>query len=258
MQEGTSNLGLLYIGTGFIAFVLGSLLFFIITHRNRVLKLLLSMQEKEIEKEKEVAKAILDGEEKERVRISEDLHDGIGAKLSAIKMQLEANLNSNQVRVEPKEIIHQLNQAINELRGISHHLQPEYIHSLGLVNALKQLIQKVNGFEKTHYKFYTNASEKVQLDREATLHIYRIFSELTTNILHHAKAKEAFCQLILEKNSILISVEDNGIGMNEVAKENAPGIGLINIRSRVELLKGTISIESSKGTSVQIIIPLKD
>jgi two-component system, NarL family, sensor kinase len=257
MQEGTSNLGLLFIGTTFIAFVLGSLLFFIITHRNRVLKLLLSMQEKEIEKEKEVGNAILQGEEKERIRVSEELHDGLGAKLSAIKMQLEANLNSNQVGVEPKEIILQLNQAINELRGISHHLQPEYIHSLGLVNALKQLVQQMNGLGKTHYKFYTNATEKMQLDRESTLHIYRIFSELNTNILHHSQAKEAFCQLILEGDSILISVEDNGIGMRESGKEKAPGIGLINLRKRVEVLNGTLTIDSEKGTSVQIVIPKK-
>lgn len=249
-------LSILFYGTALVVFILGSLFFFIVSHRNRVLKLHIEMKEKEAMAEKEVNQSLLLGEEKERIRISEELHDGLGAKLSGIKMQLEKQLEGLDSQHTLAHIHQQLNESINELRHISHHLQPEFIHRLGLMNAISQLIHQLNHVGQTQFNLFSNLGESSNLDRELSLHIYRIISELLNNIVKHTHATEAYCQVLVSEGNVVLTIEDNGKGFIQQTDPSSHGIGLQNIQHRIRLLKGTFQIETLKGTSIIIEIPI--
>jgi two-component system, NarL family, sensor kinase len=197
--------------------------------------------------------ALIDGQEKERTRIARDLHDGLGAQLSRIKLFTE----SHSQQLEPR--LHQpLNQfiddACHEIRLIANNLHPHTLASFGLATALEDLTNKLRLVNETevHFSHYGNVPE---LDNDQAVMIYRVVQELLSNAIKHAQAQSITVQLMANDESLLISVDDNGCGYcPEQARE---GNGLPNIRSRIGYLGGQAiwHSEPGKGTSVMISLP---
>ncbi|NOS57127.1 MAG: hypothetical protein HOP37_12845 [Cyclobacteriaceae bacterium] len=134
---------------------------------------------------------------------------------------------------------------------------PEVLIRFGLSEALKSYCDHL-----AQSKIYTidfqsiNLTDRLQKNTE--IFVYRIVQELLNNISKHAQATQVLVQLARQANELNITVEDNGIGMTSEEVNLSTGAGWINIRSRVEYLKGELDIQSSpgRGTSVHIIIPL--
>jgi signal transduction histidine kinase len=197
-----------------------------------------------------VADRIISAQEHERQRISQDLHDDLGSTLSMLKFRLEETNKSvdNQLVDE----INIANKAVEDLRQISYNLMPTMFLQRGLIMALNEFLS-INKIA-SKVSFFHSGNEK-RLDWETELSIFRIAKELLTNAIKHAKATKIELQLIYYEQFIYLSVEDNGIGVEEKQTESK-GNGLKNINLRVNYLHGKLTIESSpKGTSVLIEIP---
>ena len=203
--------------------------------------------------EYENVNAMLEGQESERMRLARELHDGIGPILSTIKLHLDAI--STELKKSPDRTVNKLNamsellqEVTDDLRNISHSLMPGPLVDLGLVAALNNLCQKANASERVQVNFYSTGLEN-RLDENLELGIFRIAQELLNNAFKHAKAKVINIQLIRYEESILLMVEDDGIGfdkgnLNELTEN---GIGLRNIQTRAEALEGHFSIDTHKG-----------
>lgn len=213
--------------------------------------------------EKSRIKLILEGEDREKIRIASELHDGIGQYLSAATM----NFNSVQDEIDKlnKDIkkgfnngLTFLNQAIVESRIITSNLIPGVVKDFGLIYSLEMLIQKLNGNSRTEFNFVHQKFKK-RLPENIELHLYRISQECVNNIIKHSQANSATLQIVLEKDMIHLTCEDDGKGFKIDSKlKDATSYGMQSLYHRTTLLKGAITIESEvgKGTLVSIDIPL--
>jgi signal transduction histidine kinase len=203
-------------------------------------------------------------QDQERKRIAQDIHDSVGSILSTAKLKLSGiDAATLQLDTRQKEqyysVIHLLDEAVSELRNISHNIMPAALSRLGLTAALQNLfdhLESASGLQ-VHFNVYGSSG---RLEESTEIMIYRIVLELVNNVVKHAKAKTMTVQLIEYPDHINITVDDDGVGFNQdQAKRERKGIGLTNIISRIESVKGKIEIDSQErqGTSVLLDIPLK-
>jgi len=205
----------------------------------------------------QVAKAQLQGEEKERQRIARDLHDGLGGLLAGIKLNLSvANHDKQQgEHVELEKIIAQVDDSVHELRRIARNMVPEILIRSGLANAIKDLCEVMTTDKMAITCEILNLSEAIP--QQQKIEIYRIVQELLTNAAKHSGATEVFLQCSKVQDHVYITIEDNGRGMSQhVDPKKTNGMGLGNIRSRVAYMQGKIDVHSvpKKGVIVNIEI----
>jgi len=196
------------------------------------------------------ADRLIQAQEEERSRLARELHDGLGGLLGSIRIGAFNKLkqdNTNQAWLDA-----QLSEAIDDLRNIAHDLMPVNLPEKGLVAILEKTVARWNLSNEFITHLDCSIANRYPLTIEAGL--YRIVSELIYNVKKHAQATEVYISLWEEKNNqtITLLVEDNGTGFVPNLSE---GIGLKNIRYRVEYLSGKILIDSNtKGTSIVIEI----
>ena len=203
------------------------------------------------------AEAVLKGEEQERTRLAKDLHDGLGGLLSGVKFSL-SNMKDNLI-ITPDNMavfersLDMIDASIRELRRVAHNMMPEMLTKFGLDEALKEYCNILNGTGLLKVK-YQSLGMEARLDKSLEIIVYRIIQELLNNIIKHASASEAFVQLVRETKRLNVVVEDNGKGFDTAILEKTRGAGWMNIRSRVDYLKGQLDIhsEAGKGTLVNI------
>ena len=203
------------------------------------------------------AEAVLKGEEQERTRLAKDLHDGLGGLLSGVKFSL-SNMKDNLI-ITPDNMavfersLDMIDASIRELRRVAHNMMPEMLTKFGLDEALKEYCNILNGTGLLKVK-YQSLGMEARLDKSLEIIVYRIIQELLNNIIKHASASEAFVQLVRETKRLNVVVEDNGKGFDTAILEKNKGAGWMNIRSRVDYLKGQLDIhsEEGKGTLVNI------
>jgi signal transduction histidine kinase len=236
------------------------LLFF--RHRINIQKRKLSEQQLEISEQKVkqleqeqllvATQAVLDGETAERSRLARDLHDGLGGMLSVVKLNLKdmkhyAVMDGSDVE-RYANALDMLDQSIGELRRVAHHIMPESLMRYGLKISLEDFCRAVPG---AHFQYL---GENPRLDSRLEVLIYRCAYELVNNAVKHANASAINVQLMVDSGIISLTVHDNGVGFNpQVVKS---GIGLENIRTRIALYNGKMTIHSSpeKGTEISIEI----
>lgn len=214
---------------------------------------------RELEKDKQLVAvdSMLKGQEEERSRLARDLHDGLGGLLSGVKFSL-SNMKSNLV-ITPDNMsvfersLDMLDTSIGELRRVAHNMMPEMLTKFGLDEALKEYCNSVAATKLLSVKYQSHGMNS-RLDMSVEIIVYRIVQELLNNILKHAGASEAFVQLIRDGSRLNVVVEDNGNGFDTSSLATSNGAGWVNIRSRVEYLKGELDghSESGKGTLVNI------
>ncbi|MDH5367191.1 MAG: sensor histidine kinase [Cyclobacteriaceae bacterium] len=200
-----------------------------------------------LEKEQEITllNSLMKSQEEERKRIAEDLHDRLGAKLSAIKLFHESSKNTNDKR--SKKVRQLLDETINETREIAHNLASATLTQFGLKLALKDLIDTINASNKieAHFSctnFNTRLSEKTEQA------IYYVIQELITNTLRHAEASSLSIHLTKYENSNLsIVYEDNGKGF-DVENIQKDSMGIKNIKARLSHVNASLTIDSNVGS----------
>ncbi len=201
--------------------------------------------------------SVIQATEEERKRISKDLHDGMGQQLSALKMALKNMVSkiSDEQQQEDLEIIaDQFSKSADEVRQISHQMMPRKLMEDGLVEAIEDLLKSSFQFSEMQFTFEHHKIDQ-RFQERIEISLYRVLQELINNIIKHSEASEVSVQLIKNKEKLLLFVEDNGKGMDD-SKSN--GHGLINIKSRLDMVKGSVNYEPSagSGTSATVTIPI--
>ena len=212
------------------------------------------------QKQYEVKRALLMGEEQERKRIATELHDGMGSMLSTLKLnaetiELDQKQLSEKERIAYRKVIDLIDKACVELRNISHNMIPTGMEQFGLIQSLHSIIKNINNSGKTIFNLDTyNLNER--FNRELELSLYRIALELINNIIKHSYARNATIQLIKNEDNITLMVEDDGIGFD--VNTIVEGMGLHNIKSRVDVFNGkfTIDTQPDRGSTFIIEIPI--
>jgi PAS domain S-box-containing protein len=218
--------------------------------------------ERSFERKRRTAGALIEAVENERVRISRELHDGVGHLLMVANLKLEM-LEKSETRDPEKlaEIKELIGRAGGEVRGIVRSLHPVALDNYGLKNALGLLCREMESAHglKVNYNTYRLADK---YDRRLELTIYRVIQEAFNNVVRHAKATEASLQLFQRDRELSVSIEDNGVGFEAKkeldASEEKGGFGLINMRERVESLGGGFHVESApaSGSEIHFVVPL--
>jgi two-component system, NarL family, sensor kinase len=213
----------------------------------------------ELEKDKQLlaVDAMLKGQEEERNRIAKDLHDGLGGMLSGVKMSI-TNMKENMIMTAEnvtvfEQSIGQLDGTIAELRKIAHNLMPEALVKFGLSDAINDYCTSLK--QSTNIAItYESLGDNRKLDNTANTYIYRIVQELINNAVKHGKPNTIFVQMTTTPSKILLTVEDNGLGLDTNKMIGSTGIGISNIKHRVNYFKGSIAFENNvpQGTVVNI------
>jgi len=212
-------------------------------------------QLKQVQQEKdiEVFKALITGEEQERDRIARELHDGLGGLLVGVKLNLHNMYNQQDENVMVREgigtSIEQLDYSINELRHIASNMIPAALLHVGLEEALEDFCTSLSTDNLPIY-FQANNMGIMQLSKHEQLMVFRIVQELVTNALKHASASKILVDYVYNGKRLDVSVEDNGIGFD--THTIFAGMGLKNVRERVQSLGAHLDIDSVKqeGTTV--------
>jgi len=215
--------------------------------------------EKKLDNERrKVMSALIDGQELERQRLSMELHDGIGQKLAAIKLQLEnsTDLGVEETRESIIKVKTEFRDVIEEIRSISQNISPSILSHIGLLPSIALLINKFKESAKIELEFST-IGDFERLPEKTSFYIYRIIQEGLTNIAKHSKATIASIALIEKDQHLLVVIEDNGKGISIDEENYVKGNGLSNMRQRAFLLNGEMNIESGvdQGTVILIKIP---
>ncbi len=200
-------------------------------------------------------RSVIDAEEKERQRLSREIHDGIGQSLVAHKLRLESLLymNDPEIKDQIRILKDQFNVTIDEIRRISNNLMPSVLEVFGIILALKNLCDETEEHGEVEILFQTTG-ELEDINTKTKTYLYRIAQEALNNILKHSGAKEITFTLSRSKDILTFILRDDGKGFDVEDAATGKGNGLHNMRERVALMQGTINIQSSAGEGTTIII----
>ncbi len=195
------------------------------------------------EHEREVLNAILETQENERKRFSKDLHDGLGAILSTLKIYTGLLQKESKNFEEKQDLLEEMKSAINEAvestRTIANNLMPSLLMDHGLVKALKSFGDALNKTGSIIFEFKFPHDLKIH-DNNTETHIYRIILELINNTLKYAEAKRIILDFSVKGKLLIVNYKDDGKGFDfkKAYKNKESGQGLKNIFSRINFLYG--------------------
>ena len=193
--------------------------------------------------------------------MAKDLHDGLGGLLSGVKLSLQSITGniiiSDQHAAALKRVLLLLDNAISEMRRVAHSMMPESSMRFGLLQAIDDFCYDINESKMVQLHFYHHGLEK-RLDSSTEITLFRVIQELVNNSIKHAAATNVMIHLLRIENQLTLTVEDNGTGFDTNNIKKSKGVGLSNIQSRVNFLKGNLEIDSQNniGTSFYISIPV--
>ncbi|MEO0571710.1 MAG: ATP-binding protein [Bacteroidota bacterium] len=240
-----------------------------LAYKNQRSKKIIAEADKEIERQK-VEKLLKDqelngidamirGQEKERARIANDLHDNLGSILATIKLHFQ-NLKIRKERLKQQEKLllektdSLIEEAYQSVRNLAHVKNAGVKSKEGLLPAIKNFASKASLANELVIEVEDHGMDE-RLENSLEITIFRIVQELITNVIKHAKAKECTIHLTQYQENINLMVEDNGIGFNTDQKK-VHGMGLYSIQKRVENLGGKVTVESILGKGTTVIIDI--
>ena len=210
------------------------------------------------ENEKRVLNAIISSEERERTRIAQDLHDGIGPLLSASKMylsSLEIAPRNSKTETIRNELLGLTNMAITSIREISGNLSSHLLQASGLRGALDIFSRQITSSGVLDIAI--DLPEKLKFRDNSAINLYRVIVELINNSVKYAQASRIGIRFTADSNDLVVEYSDNGVGFNmQETLENNKGMGLFNIHSRIVSMGGTVQYLTSPGKGVNVRICL--
>jgi PAS domain S-box-containing protein len=202
--------------------------------------------------------AILETEERERLKLAGDLHDDVGPLLSSLNMYLslinrEQTQNKEEILENMQDI---LKDTIGSIREISNNISPHNLNNYGLVSAIKSYIEREQKLVEINFEENLNDN---RLPRIIEIMCYRIVKEMINNTIKYAKAQTIWINLSIEDKMLYLSYRDNGIGfdVNEAIENQKTGIGLLNILNRLNTLKATYTFKGKPGEGFNFEMKLR-
>lgn len=198
--------------------------------------------------------SLMEGQEQERSRISKELHDNFGAMLSTIKIHLGLVGKDVKKNGEKLSKVHELiEDAHIDIRRISHEMASNVLGKFGLVAAIRDLADHYNSGDSI--KVVLTITEEAKLtDKTIEIHLYRIVQEALNNSTKHSKASQITINLSIWPESIVLIIEDNGIGFSMEEARSKKSMGLENMQARVDLMNGQLNVDSTIGSGTTLVI----
>jgi len=219
-----------------------------ITERKRIEQQLLSQQ-------KEISQATISSQEKERTEISKELHDNVNQVLTTTKLYLDLAVAKPELKDDLiKKSSENLASAINEVRRLSQSLMSLSLEDLGLVDSIDDLLETFHSTKKLSPVFIHYGFDENDLNENQKLILFRILEEALMNISKHSEATSVRIELLERDKKIQLIIEDNGKGFDSFAIKK--GEGLNNIRNRVYLVSGNLTIETHPGKGCKLVVQL--
>jgi two-component system sensor histidine kinase UhpB len=228
--------------------------------KNRLLEKVLV--EKEAAKKKEIIKAIIDAQEKERTQISYELHEQLSQNLATCKLLLEGLLfpdSKEEEKIRLRSSMKLLTQTMNGIRSMSHQLNANAITMIGLVGVMRDVTSTINQNWQVEVQLQCNGfSNATVLPKDIEVSTFRIFQEGMNNVIRHSGASHAIVQLTKKNKWLVLSINDNGKGFDVATTPK--GLGFMNIINRVEYHNGTVLIDSyvDGGCTLEVKLPISD
>ncbi|MEM7036003.1 MAG: sensor histidine kinase [Bacteroidota bacterium] len=246
----------IWLSTGTAVLLVTLFAFVMMRYQRRAIKQQLALQEQETAFQKELLAANIRTQERERKRIARDMHDEVGALLSTVKLHL--GMLSMLTKLDEKgkawsgEHSQMLDDSIQKVRRISHALLPPTLEDYGLETTLKTIAKQVSATGNLAVEILGEYPER--LPAEAELGILRATQELIQNTIKHAEATNIHIRLGMAGRHFYLDYRDDGKGL---PPEITPGLGLKNIRSRLQMLDGDFVLpqHSDKGIYAQFTVP---
>ncbi|WP_413666799.1 sensor histidine kinase [Mucilaginibacter sp. Mucisp86] len=253
---------LLFMGIAVMLSLFASILLIFIFFQRKKYQYQQKIQKLHQTQQNQLIEAAVRSEETERHRIAEELHDEVGAILSASKLHLQAvKINvidkNNEPRYEKGQEL--LDMAIKQVRGISHNLHSSILKEFGLNEAIRHFVEKIANNDLIFITTDLDDSYATETN-ENDISIYRMVQELMNNILKHARPQKIHITSIYNQDALNISIFHNGKGLShaqyEELKFNKQGLGLKAIQTRIILLKGEVAFNyKPEGYYINISIP---
>jgi len=213
---------------------------------------------------KELPQRIILAQEEERSRISQEIHSDFGQSLMALKMFVSMSASdlikdNSQVTRVFEQVKDQLSRIIDKARDLSHELAPPSLKYIGLVEAIKKLIESAKYDKNLKIRFFHRNMSEMSFESKDII-IYRIVQEALHNIFKHAKATKARIKAMGLNSAFSLEITDNGKGFDPVKTRRSRGLGLDLMQEQAVLIHGALSIESQvgKGTTIKITVPIKE
>lgn len=203
-------------------------------------------------------KSYMEGQEKERARIAGDLHDRLGSLLSTVKLHFNSLeplfANNPEAAKNYNYAIELLDKSVEEVRSVSRNLTKGVLTQFGLYAAVESMRDAINSSRKIKMTVINSGMES-RLKSETEITLFRVIQELVTNVIRHAQTDEIFVQFVGSNDRLNIIVEDHGVGFD---KDNikSEGIGLNNLKERINNIGGEFTIDSIPGEGTTIIIDI--
>ncbi|MBZ0245407.1 MAG: sensor histidine kinase [Cyclobacteriaceae bacterium] len=256
-MTGDSQIILLFIaGTAVMLLMAVAIILFVVFHQKKMVQEEIKRQNMEIEYQKKMLKAALESQENERKRVSKDLHDDVGMMLMTMRVSLNSQPNGSS-----DELMQLVDETHESVRRISWDLMPSTLDNFGLFQSTQEMCERLSSRD-TITVSYTEDGKRLPLDKDQELLIYRIAQEAATNALKHSHASHISVDFQWTKNSLILTVVDDGLGFDLANIKNKVsgrhGLGLYNMENRIALLGGKLTFKNNEpsGTVVSVVLPL--
>ncbi len=226
-------------------------------YQRKKLKFILDKKESEKRYLEELSKSQLETQEQTFKNIGWELHDNVGQLLSVANMQLNVlstNL-SDDLKPKLKDSQDVLKKSLAEVRALSKSLNSDVIQNLGLIKSVENELNRFNKLKFLNATLTIKGDENDVVNEKDQIIIFRIIQEFFSNSIKHSKAKNLDVLLEYLPNELFIKVTDDGIGFDE--EQIQKGSGLINMKSRAELIDADFNFKSLKGKGVSLTLNYK-
>lgn len=205
------------------------------------------LAEKEVIYRRHLARTVLDTQENERKKLAEELHDNVNQLLGVVKLYIEHAIADDAIRDSLlKKSNEYIDKVIEELRNLTRNLAPPLLAELGLEQSLISIAETIEEVQPINIRIDIENIDEASLQDGQKLMLYRIVQEQLNNVVKHANAANVTVHLEQIENKVSLVITDDGRG-TDLSTDQGQGMGLRNIRNRIELYQGTVAMDSAPG-----------
>lgn len=211
------------------------------------------LKQEQQQRQRNITRATIEAQERERSLVSQELHDNVNQVLTTVKLYTELCLSGIDRQDELlRKSLHLLQESINEIRSLSKRLSAPTLGKFRLRDSVKELIESIEATNRLDIEADISLLEDLEVPQELHLGIYRILQEHFTNILKHSLASNVQVSFKVVNEELVLKVRDDGKGFD--TKEFRSGIGIANMFSRAESLKGILTLNSAPGLGCVLLV----
>lgn len=255
MESPNELIILISVGIGLMLVLAMAFILFFTFSQGKFREEKLKAQEAKLAHQEQLLHSNILTQEEERERIAKDLHDEVGSKLNVVHLYLhQLTRKAPEASESIREMVSVINDTIDTTRRISHDLLPPTLESFGLPTAVEELCERIEQTSKLEIFVENQGGRPEQVEKLVELNLFRILYELLNNTLKYAEASQVHISITQTESRTSLSYRDNGKGFDANDFENQKGLGMKNIESRLQMIRGIYELKTAPGEGVWVSI----